>query len=38
MKEAAFLMRECNVSDPFALTPKAWNKVIDCATETEDVA
>jgi hypothetical protein len=36
MKEAAFLMRECNVVDPFALTPSVWNKIFDCAIE--DVA
>lgn len=37
MKEAAFLMRKCNVPDPFGLTHNVWNKLIDCAAD-EDVA
>ena len=33
MKEAAFLMRQYSINDPFDLTPKVWNKLIILAAE-----
>lgn len=33
MKEAAFLMRNYGMSDPFDLTPQVWHKLMLCAVE-----
>ena len=33
MKEAAFIMREYGIQDPFDMTPAKWNKLFECAAE-----